>query len=157
MPTPAKLKDLVGALEIQPEESTTYYDCKTGETVWVSDEEMGAVEDGEPLDDMADWQKESFEVAREIAEDTEGRFIPLPSQFDIHEYRIMEDFCYSVEDEAASDCLLYAIKGKGAFRRFKDTLHELGIAEQWYAYRDETLKEVAKEWCEAHGIPYIDE
>ncbi len=157
MTKPAKLKDLADTLGMQFDESTTYYDCQTGELVFVTDEEMRAAEDEEPLDGAPDWEEDSVEIARQIAADAEGRFIPIPSKFDVDEYRIMEEFCYSVKDEAASNRLLHAIKGKGAFRRFKDTAYDLGIIEQWYAYRDEAFKEIAKEWCETHDIPYIDE
>ena len=69
----------------------------------------------------------------------------------------MERFCLSVEDEERSDALLDAIKGKGAFRRFKDKVHAFGIADNWYEFRDDALKRLAVDWCEANGISYRDE
>lgn len=157
MAKPIKLKDLVDAMDMQFDASTTYYDRETGEITFVTDEEMGAAEDDEPLDDYPEWEEEAIEVARKIAADTENRFVAIPSQYDIHEYQIMEDFCHSVEDEEMSNRLLGAIKGKGAFRYFKDMIHEHGIADEWYAFRDEAFEEIAKDWCKSNGIPYIDE
>lgn len=83
-------------------------------------------------------------------------YLPLPTKFDIHEYSIMERFCRSREDDEMRDDLCDAIRGRGAFRRFKDSIHEHGIADDWYKYRDEALREIAIEWCEENGIPYTE-
>lgn len=45
-----------------------------------------------------------------------------------------------------------AIRGKGAFRRFKDCLFDLGMEQEWYKYRDACYEKIAREWCEKHGI-----
>jgi hypothetical protein len=68
----------------------------------------------------------------------------------------MERFCYSVEDEAIRDDLCHAIRGRGAFRYFKEKIHDYGIAENWYRYRDEALREIAIAWCAENGIPYTE-
>jgi hypothetical protein len=151
------LRDIADSLGIQPEDSTHYLDRETGEIIWVPDEGVQLVEDDEPIDSHPDWEPKELEVIRKILEDSEGRFVALPSNFDVHEYRIMEDFCHSVKDEALSDLLLRAIKGSGAFRRFKNLIDDRGIAEQWYAFQANALKEIAREWCELNGIAYTDE
>ena len=68
----------------------------------------------------------------------------------------MERFCASVEDADIRDELCDAIRGRGAFRRFKDRVHAYGIAEAWYRYRDEALREIAVAWCEEHGMRYTE-
>jgi hypothetical protein len=35
-------------------------------------------------------------------------------------------------------------------------IREYGIADDWYRYRDEVLREIALDWCEAHGIQYTE-
>jgi hypothetical protein len=102
MPLPVKLNDVIEALEAAGDEHTHYLDKRTGEIVMVTNEEMEAAEDDEPLSDAAeedeliseypDWQRESILKAREILS-SDKSFIALPDQFDIHEYKIMEDFC----------------------------------------------------------------
>ena len=32
-----------------------------------------------------------------------------------------------------------SIRGKGAFRNFNATIHELGVDELWYAYKNQAL------------------
>lgn len=82
----------------------------------------------------------------------EGRYIPLPDQFEINEYHMMEAFAYDRSDEHPE--LVDAIKGCGAFRRFKDTAVAVGAIEDWYEFRDACYKSRAEEWCRAHGMEW---
>lgn len=91
-------------------------------------------------------------IAQEVL--SEDYYISLPSQFDIHEYSIMEKFCLSINDDNLQDIMYSSIKGNGAFRRFKDNIHRYHIAEDWYKYRDEAIKQIAIEWCEDNEIRY---
>jgi len=43
--------------------------------------------------------------------------------------------------------MLASLKGKGAFRRFKDTVFYLGIRDDWFAYRDNRFRDIAERWC----------
>ena len=56
-----------------------------------------------------------------------------------------------------SDTLYSLIKGGGAFRRFKDAVHEYDIADDWYKYRSDALKEIAIEWCREKGIEFDEQ
>src|SRR5699024_12512898 len=56
----------------------------------------------------------------------------LPSQFEIHEYSIMENFIYTIEDEEIYEELLFAIKGRGAVRNHKYKIHMLEIQHDRY-------------------------
>jgi len=81
-------------------------------------------------------------------------YLLLPGKFDIHEYRIIEVFCYSLADDMIKENLLHKIKGSGAFRRFKDAIHEYGIEQEWYRFRQKELEKIAIEWLEANQISY---
>jgi predicted nucleotidyltransferase len=49
----------------------------------------------------------------------------------------MEDFVACVRDRRARDLLARAISGRGAFRRFKDTLFEFPeLREQWFGFHE---------------------
>ena len=152
-----KLDDIMDCLECQSNESSAFLDKKTGKVVLINDYEMRAAEDDEPIEDFPEWQQELVRIAKEkeIVAET-GDYIQLPTQFDIHEYSIMEDFCLSLQDAKMRDNLYSLIKGSGAFRRFKDTVHEYGIADDWYKYRDNALREIAIEWCQENGIEFDD-
>jgi hypothetical protein len=147
-----KLKDIVDELSFQIDEGSSYLNAATGEVVAVTHDALRAAENDEPLEDFAEWQRDMIRTAKDILET--DHCLPLPTKFDVHEYSIMERVCYSIEDDDICDDLCRAIRGRGAFRRFKDRIHEHGIADEWYRYRDEALKEIAIEWCEENGIQY---
>jgi hypothetical protein len=151
-----KLDDIIEALEFQSDESHSFLDKRTGEVVSISDEEMRAAEDDEPIEDFSDWQQDLVRIAKEIVDET-GNYVELPTKFDIDEYSIMEKFCLSLSDSEMSDTLYSSIKGSGAFRRFKDAIHEYDIADDWYKYRNDALKEIAVEWCQEKGIEFDEQ
>jgi Uncharacterised protein family (UPF0158) len=76
---------------------------------------------------------------------------PLPSWV---WYQDMADFAEAITDERAGRGLGRAIQGKGAFRRFKDELHEdyPGLLPAWYAFRDVRAKRRAVEWLADHSL-----
>ena len=154
MSNPVKLREIADALTIQMDETYQYLNKETGEIVLVSSEELGAAEEGE-IAGYPDWQQEAIKLAEQIIVNEGNKFVELPSKFDVHEYDIMERFCLSVNDPQISDELYYAIKGSGAFRRFKDRIHRYGLVEAWYDYLEAALTEIAREWCESHNIEYV--
>jgi len=148
-----KLDDIIEGLESQSDESHSFLDKRTGKVVSISDEEMQAAEDDEPIEDYPDWQQGLVRIAKEIVEET-GDYIALPIKFDINEYRIMERFCLSLDDDEMSETFYNLIKGSGAFGRFKNAIHEYDIADDWYKYRNDALKEIAIEWCQEKGVEF---
>jgi hypothetical protein len=149
-----KLTDIIESMDFQSDERSAFLNRITGDVVSVTDEELRAAENDEPLEDFPEWQHDAIHIARDIVET--DHYLPLPDRFEINEYRIMEHFCFSVDDDDMRDDLCNAIRGRGAFRYFKDRIHAYGIVEKWYRYRDAALREIAVAWCEAHGIAYTE-
>ncbi len=148
-----KLDEIIEGLEFQSDESSSFLDKTTGTVVLISEYEMRAAEDDDPIEDFPDWEQDLVRIAKEIVDET-GNYIDLPTKFDIHEYSIMEKFCLSLNDDEMSNNLYSVIKGSGAFGRFKDAIHEYDIADDWYKYRNDVLKEIAIEWCQEKGIEF---
>src|SRR5919197_3157572 len=62
-------------------------------------------------------------------------------------YRDMEDFVSRVGEPRARDLLERAIAGRGAFRRFKDTLLEFPeLRESWFRFHDALMRRRELEW-----------
>src|SRR5262252_6349905 len=112
-----KLSDLVEGLEFQSDERSSFLNLTTGEVVAITDEELRAAEHDEPLEDFPDWQHDAIRIAGEIIET--DHYLPLPDRFEINEYRIMERFCLSVDDEDIRDDLCNAIRGRGGSGNWK--------------------------------------
>src|SRR5713226_5179231 len=148
-----KLDEVVEALESAMEEHAHYLDKRTGEIILLTSEDLRAAEEDDLISDYPDWQRESILKAREVLKESEA-FAQLPDQFDVHEYKIMENFCLAFEDRQVGQDLLRRIKGSGAFRRFKNAIYSMGIEKAWYEFKRSELEKIAIEWLEENEIPY---
>ncbi len=121
------LNSLCQALEDHSYDSTWWLDPQTGEL--------------EP----------HFESSEE--DDDGDRLIlvqPIPSQ---ESYRDLEDFVSRVRDPRAGELLGRAIAGRGAFRRFKDTLFEFpALRQAWFEFHDARMERRALRWLADEGI-----
>jgi len=156
------LKEIVEAIDEQcDEEHDGLYDRQMQNIVFL--DSMSCVDyESEDIEDLPDWQQEEAKLHKLIQEDDEKswsdenyqrRFVKLPRKFDVHEYRLMELFSAEQDGNVAVE-LSRAIRGKGAFRYFRDTIKRLGLSNKWYEYRQEHLLELAEEFCEANGIEF---
>lgn len=155
-PTPVKLSALVDALNMQTDEMHPYLNRETGEIIQIEDYLVSAAEEGETPEGFAEWEAKMFQVAQAIIET--DNYERLPDRFTIHEWKIMERFAIdAVDSRDVCDMLLDALHGRGAFRHFKDRVHENGLADRWYAYREEALRKIAIDWCREHKIEFLDD
>jgi uncharacterized protein (UPF0332 family)/predicted nucleotidyltransferase len=125
------LDDLCQALDDHSYEHSWWLDPQSGEVVLWSDWAEGQ---GEPHPDSRGC-----------------RFIePTPS----HEaYADMEDFIAGVRDPRARDLLERSIAGRGAFRRFKDTLFDFPeLREAWFRFGDARAERRAIGWLLNAGL-----
>ena len=127
------VKGIVDEMDISSDEISSFLDKRTGELVTLSDEMFSAAEEDSDIHKYPEWQRELITKAKEVLESDD--YLQLPSKFDIHEYQIMEEFCRALNDRTIRNTLLAAIKGSGAFRRFKDAICTYGIETEWLAYR----------------------
>ena len=149
------LHEVVEELEALGEESAAYLNRETGELYSIRDEEASVFEDGVDPDDVPEWLDDELPKIREVLESED--WLSLPTRFDIHEWAIMDGFARSIDDTDLRDELLTAIRGRGAFRCFKDAVHRRGIHEDWYRHRTATLGRIAADWLDGHGVAYIDD
>ena len=102
------------------------------------------------LSNIGEYEELSEDEIDELFE----KSIILPSQYEINEYQMMEDFIHTIENLEIKNNLQRLIQGKGAFRRFKDYCAEMDIIQEWYKYRDEQSKEIAIYWCKQNELEY---
>jgi len=149
------LKEIVDRLETVSTDISVYLDTIGGELITLSDDDIAEAEDGiGDADDDAEWHIQVRSQARSVVENVDNRYLKLPDHFDIHEWQIIEDFCHSIKDPEISGDLDRAIRGEGAFRRFKSCLERHGLHAQWFSHREKVLREIAVEWCEENGVAF---
>src|SRR3954466_14862358 len=106
------LRDIVDALEMQLEESSSFLDPDTGRIETVSDDLLRqAKESLEKEPDLAVWQKQEREIAKRIV--ATDCFLKLPDKFDVHEWAITRTFripCHPTTFERNPDVKLQSLK-----------------------------------------------
>jgi hypothetical protein len=112
---------------------TAYLNRASGELFTIPGDEADVPDADTDPADLQDWEQEYVAKVREI-EGSED-WLELPTSFDIHEWALMDSFSHMVEDAGLRDELLQAIRGRGAFRFFKNTIYRHGIEQAWYVYR----------------------
>lgn len=132
-----KLQVVINAIEEATESHTSFYDTKTNETVYLPDAFVTGETDEELL---------------ELLEREPDRFLRFPTKYDIHEYSIMEAFADYLPPGKIKNELTAAIRGKGAFRRFKQSIRYHGVEQLWYDYKANAYREIAKRWCRDNEI-----
>lgn len=152
MRLPVQLKDVIDAIEPLADEWHAYINRNTGEIVSFSDEEAMMAELGEA--EVPAWFAEQAPKVREAL--ASEAFVELPGKLDFHEYSVIESFALSLPEQVG-ERLLQALRGRGAFRRFKRIIREENIEHQWFAHRDQALKVLAVEFLRAEGIRFAEE
>lgn len=147
-----RLSDIVDALEMQFDESSSFLDLDTGQVETVSRDLLREAEESgdDEAPDLPEWQQQEWEIAKRII--STDRFRKLPTKSEVHEWAIMEEFSLEAESDEVREDLLRAIHGPGAFRMFKDTIRRHRIEAAWFAFRAEALRQIALDWCEEHHI-----
>ncbi|MCK3936754.1 UPF0158 family protein [Streptococcus suis] len=135
-------QDVVDALQMLSQGDRYYYDSYLDELVYLSVEETG-LESCEGLEE-------------EIEEDVTGRFVRLPTYYDFNPYAFMERYVYHLPEGDLSDRLSRAIRGRGAFRRFKNELERCDRLEEWYAFETQCYKELVLDWCQENEIAIVE-
>jgi hypothetical protein len=126
-----RLEEFAEAIEEADDQTRAYYSPREDEIVYF-DEEAGE---------------------NPSMDDEEGDLVELPGRRERDEYGMMQDFAQS-RNEQEKSWLLNALRGAGAFHRFRAVLERFGITGEWYSWRDQALRQLAMEWCEENGIPY---
>lgn len=132
------LEKVIESIEMAMDTVHYFYDIETNDLVSVI-EYSGLKEDEEIL---------------EMIDMYPNRFLAMPEKREFNEYSVMEDFIDAFPECRLKEELYQCIKGKGAFRRFKDEVNYTGIAEWWYKFRDDAIVNFAKKWCEDRGYEY---
>ena len=100
-----RLKQVIEAIEMADEAYTAFGDRQTRKPVFLDDPDITGMRNNE-LGALLNVEPE--------------RFYPFPTKYEIHEYGIMESFVEELPSGKARDELAGAIRGRGAFRRFKN-------------------------------------
>ena len=127
-----ELNEVMEAMDASRNDENVYFDRTTGRFVYLMGENDSAKEEGHD-------------------------YLLMPSREELNDYRAMEEFVNTVEDDDTREWLANAMKGKGAFRRFRGACDRFHILDDWYDWLDAFHRDQAIQWCEDNGILYEEE
>jgi Uncharacterised protein family (UPF0158) len=171
------IEDLVEAFDTDFFDLSTYLDLETGELVSVTtdvESELGRIYEelapNSPIDvvsvaevqklvdqsDLPDWIREAVVVAAEVDHGLGTRFIEVPARDPRDGYEDIQAFIATVGSPDLQEWLFEVIRGRGAFRRFKDVLARYPKEqERWYGFQNAQLRARVLEWLESESIDPI--
>lgn len=133
---PVALDEVADQLEGPPDQEGGYLDLQTGEVL------PGF---------MADEAEVGEDAAIDLEEDPD-RWLYLPREGSRDGWSDMALFAEAVTDPHLRDRLTRDLEGRGAFRRFKDSIYDVGMQEEWFSFSDERKAGRAREFLAGHGI-----
>lgn len=139
--TPIDVEMLEAAMEDADLTHRYFLNLVTGEVVFISEYFGLSDEEERLLEGIEEGDRNNDYVAVERIPTSEA-------------YRWMVDFVDDMvapTDERAAELLSVALQGKGAFRRFKETLHRIDERWQqaWYQWKNEQLENALDAWLES--------
>lgn len=130
-------EDLIGALQNGYDELDYYLDLETGEVVFSG--EKGVVESDDELEGLL--------------EEYPDRFLYIDAIPSSTSWRTMADFIEQLPYGKPREQLTIAVQRGSPFRRFKDTLLNYpDLREQWFAFENHTMLDVARMWLAEEEI-----
>lgn len=159
------------AMEDTSRDSFDYFlDTDTGDVIILSEDIIGKAHsilykdldedmadyDGVEFDEeieIADWMEDEVELALDIFLCGGDRYVRIPERESGDGYAAMRDFAEGLQDGELRNTLMGVLEGKGAFRKFKDTLesrpHE---RKQWYRFNAGRARREIDQWLESLQI-----
>jgi hypothetical protein len=167
--------ELSAAFELNIPETEAYLDLETGAVLNVTDEARRQLEslwDEIPAEaqdpraaledrlaqhsELHDWQRQTIRDAMQV-EFNLDRYLSIDPE-PYADYNDMERFIWTLDDDQLAVQLDRAIRGRGAFRRFKDLLaRHPQIQAAWYDFKDRQNKRRMRDWLEFHNIEPLNE
>ena len=167
-----KFDDIQKAMEdISRDMFDYFFDVETGQVISFSEEIMREITsrlyesdfedirddivyiefDEEP--DLPDWMLDEVDLTLEVLLNREARYVRIPERKTSNAYQSMVGFIETVENPAFKEELSHALKGEGAFRRFKDVLVSYPKErKRWHGYNAKTMKREIRAWLNSLGV-----
>jgi len=148
-----------------------FLDLETGEVITLSEDILNelklSLNDGDDEDigdeieyiefdkepNLPYWMEDEVELALEVLLNEDDRYIRIPERESSEAYKVMTDFIDTVKDPVLKEELVYALDGKGAFRKFKDVL--IGYSKErkrWHGFDAKAMKKSIIVWLRSLGI-----
>lgn len=134
-----------------------YLDKESGETIVLPREVVDALEEEELLQSLPEWELKLVDLAKDILSGN-PRYVEIPIKWSREAFNDILEFAEKISDQKIRERIHLTVRGKGAFRKFKDILQEYPeIEKEWHRFKYEREKKEVLDWLESLGIEPIEE
>ncbi len=139
-------------------ESNDYFlDRNSGKVIGLSRSLIRALEQNEEHSMLPEWDTQMIPLARAIVLQGSPEYVRIPEAFGCPEHRWMSEFTAGVRAPKLKSRLLFALRGRGSCKRFKEFLKEHPEEmRRWTAHRQLRWQEKIQDWLEQFGVLAIN-
>ena len=156
MPIPVKLSEIVDEMSMSGDEISTYLNRVTGEFVTATAEAKtgcrgpGGLGPSSGLATKGDAQDQGGPRVRRLSQPARG--VRDPRVVDHGAVRLLR----GPTKKRVTSCLA-VLHGPRRIPYFKDTVRRLCIQQDWYRFRDQAFRKIARDWlCGPNSIPFVE-
>ena len=136
------IEDMAEAFEQIDANWKAYVDISKGDILFVPLKE----------EDLEEYSQEEKDLFYEI--DALKQYIQLPTQKELREFDIMEEYAQGCANLGYKKHLMFALNNTKPFRNFRAQLRLLGLEEDYAYYRYMAFAAKARIWCKENDVPY---
>jgi hypothetical protein len=145
---------IIDAFSMSGIDYTTYFNINTYEVRTISEMEKSDYGIYSEKEDVPEWIEDTVKFLDELIYDEDWIVVDIdPYQG----YKILEKFCYQIEDDDLSEIISVAIRGKGAFSRFRYFAEKHDLLNDWYDFEQSEYKKLAILWCEENDVSFYED
>ena len=159
--------DLAFVSNATDSDTEVYLDSESGEILFVVEDITSQlndlITDQKTFDDvlvmlqtneeLSEFERTSLIEAAHVEYDEVNRYRVFPKPDSREGYEDMEMFIALLKDDGLSELLEIAIRGSGAFKRFKDVLFQDADAKQeWYAFKEQREEQRQLDWLTSEKL-----
>lgn len=142
---------LLDELNLLRENTTCYLNPSTAEIYTVTAADRSLLELVDDPEYVEEDEREEIEKVHRVTHSKD--FLALPGVNEFEQAMSTEAFCDYLGDGSQATAFRAALDGRG----LEPALAKTELTEPWYAFKDETLSRITRQWLEEKDIPYTEE
>jgi len=150
-----KLNDLIECIEFENENLHHFYNKKTGIIIYKESSETSnySAADYNRINEFEEWEKELIEYLYDL-ENNPDNYIKLPDEEELSELNTMIHFCKSFSDFSIGHIINKNLDDSKKIQKIKKLIEEKHMLNDWYAYREQSERQIAIDWCNDNNIEF---
>lgn len=137
-------------------EGESYLNTNDGEFSYIPINVLEAINNDQKLQKLEEWEKELLDEAKEVVNNSEGKYLYIPIVTEDFTLEIMKDYVKAMSDNEIKHRLMATLDEQGGHSKFNSILLKDGDIDSFYDYKDYRTYEYLKKWLLLNDIELIE-